>query len=199
MRILDWLKNILSKSKNNYMLNEQNSENKAVQNKREFVTKVDVNNVEHKKTREDILRDLREDMIVENFSEEYNYERFSSENIRKQYDMDSILSDEDMMALECLHGAIKEGNESYITNPEIENGELRTRDNKINDFLSKSSDNIIVLINLMKKSAENLYENLDNKTKKTTTVQGLIPGSYSDVSQLIEDYEKESEIEMSID
>lgn len=194
MKILDWFKKILSKSKKDYMLNEGNSENEVVQGKKEFVQKVEVNNTEHKKSREDIIRSLRDDMIVEDLSEEYNYTKFSPENIREKYDMDSILSDEDMTALSCLYGAIKDGN-MWHTTSEMVNGELKMQGNQINDFLKKSPDNIIVLINLMQKDARNSYESLGDKKLDSTTVQGLIPGSYGDISQLIENYIKESEIE----
>lgn len=194
MKILDWFKKILSKSKKDYMLNEGNIENEVAQGKKEFVQKVEVNNTEHKKSREDIIRSLRDDMIVEDLSEEYNYTKFSPENIREKYDMDSILSDEDMTALSCLYGAIKDGNMWHATS-EIVNGELKMKGNQINDFLKKSPDNIIVLINLMQKDARNSYESLGDKKLDSTIVQGLIPGSYGDISQLIEDYIKESEIE----
>lgn len=194
MKILDWFKKILSKSKKDYMLNEGNSENEVVQGKKEFVQKVELNNTEHKKSREDIIRSLRNDMIVEDLSEAYNYTKFSPENIREKYDMDAILSDEDMTALSCLYGAIKDGN-MWHTTSEMVNGELKMQGNQINDFLKKSTDNIIVLINLMQKDARNLYESLGDKKLDSTTVQGLIPGSYGDISKLIEDYMKESEIE----
>ena len=194
MKILDWFKKILSKSKKDYMLNEGNSEYEVVQGKKEFVQKVELNNTEHKKSREDIIRSLRNDMIVEDLSEAYNYTKFSPENIREKYDMDAILSDEDMTALSCLYGAIKDGN-MWHTTSEMVNGELKMQGNQINDFLKKSTDNIIVLINLMQKDARNLYESLDDKKLDSTTVQGLIPGSYGDISKLIEDYMKESEIE----
>lgn len=194
MKILDWFKKMLSRAKKDYMLNEGNSINEVAQDKKEFVPKVDVNNTEHKKSREDIIRSLRDDMIVEDLSEEYNYTKFSPENIREKYDMDCILSDEDMTALSCLYGAIKDGN-MWHTTSEMVNGELKMQGNQINDFLKKSSDNIIVLINLMQKDARNSYESLGDKKLDSTTVQGLIPGSYGDISQLIEDYIKASEIE----
>ena len=194
MKILDWFKKILSKSNKDYMLNEGNSKNELVQGKKEFVQKVEVNNTEHKKSREDIIRSLRDDMIVEDLSEEYNYTKFSPENIREKYDIESILSDEDMTALSCLYGAIKDGN-MWHTTSEMVNGELKMQGNQINDFLKKSPDNIIVLINLMQKDAKNVYESLGDKKLDSATVQGLIPGSYGDISQLIEDYIKESEIE----
>lgn len=194
MKILDWFKKILSKSKKDYMLNEGHSENEVAQGKKEFVPKVEVNNTEHKKSREDIIRSLRDDIIIEDLSEQYNYTKFSPENIREKYDMDSILSDEDMTALSCLYGAIKDGN-MWHTTSELVNGELKMQGNKINDFLKKSPDNIIVLINLMQKHTRNSYESLGDKKLNSTTVQGLIPGSYDDISQLIEEYIKESEIE----
>ena len=194
MKILDWFKKILSKSKKDYMLNEGDSENEVVQDKKEFVPKVKVNNTEHKKSREDIIRSLRDDMIVEDLSEQYNYTKFSPEDIREKYDMDHILSDEDMTALSCLDEAIKDGNMWY-TKSEWVNGELKLQGNQINDFLKKSPDNIIVLINLMHKYARNFYESLGDEKWDFTTVQGLIPSSYDEISQLIEEHIKECEIE----
>ena len=194
MKILDWFKKILSKSKKDYMLNEGDSENEVVQDKKEFVPKVKVNNTEHKKSREDIIRSLRDDMIVEDLSEQYNYTKFSPEDIREKYDMDHILYDEDMTALSCLDEAIKDGNMWY-TKSEWVNGELKLQGNQINDFLKKSPDNIIVLINLMHKYARNFYESLGDEKWDFTTVQGLIPSSYDVISQLIEEHIKECEIE----
>lgn len=176
------------------MLKEGNVAGNVQQEKKEFIPKIDVNNTEHKKTREDIIRSLRNDMIIEDLSEEYNYTKFSSENIQENYDAESMLSDEDMTALSCLFGAIKEGN-MWHSKSEIVNNELRMTDNKINDFLKKSPENIVILINLMEKSAKNSYEDLGDKKLASTTVQGLIPGSYGDISQLIEEYIKETEIE----
>lgn len=175
------------------MLDDGNSVNEVVQAKKEFVPKVEVNNTELKKSREDIIRSLRDDMIVEDLSEEYNYTKFSPENIRGKYDLDSILSDEDMTAISCLYGAIKDGNMRYSTS-EIVNGELKMRGNKINDFLKKSPDNIIVLINLMLEDAKNMYEGLDSEMASRTSKQGLIVGSYTDVTEIIKNYDKENDL-----
>lgn len=194
MKIVDWFKSLFSKTKRDYMLNEGNVARNVQQEKKEFIPKIDVNNTEHKKTREDIIRSLRNDMIIEDLSEEYNYTKFSPENIQENYDVESVLSDEDMTALSCLFGAIKDGN-MWHSKSEIMKDELRLTNNKINDFLKKSPDNIVILINLMEKSARNLYESLGDKKLVSTTVQGLIPGSYGDISQLIEEYTRESEIE----
>lgn len=194
MKVVDWFKSLFSKAKRDYMLKEGNVAGNVQQEKKEFIPKIDVNNTEHKKTREDIIRSLRNDMIIEDLSEEYNYTKFSPENIQENYDAESMLSDEDMTALSCLFGAIKEGN-MWHSKSEIVNNELRMTDNKINDFLKKSPENIVILINLMEKSAKNSYEDLGDKKLASTTVQGLIPGSYGDISQLIEEYIKETEIE----
>lgn len=81
MKIIDWFKNLLSKTKKDYMLKEGNTAENVQQEKKEFIPKVDVNNTVHKKTREDIIRSLRNDIIIEDSSEEYNYTKFSPENI----------------------------------------------------------------------------------------------------------------------
>lgn len=194
MKIVEWFKNLLSRTrKKDYMLDDGNSVNEVVQAKKEFVPKVEVNNTELKKSREDIIRSLRDDMIVEDLSEEYNYTKFSPENIRGKYDIDSILSDEDITAISCLYGAIKEGNMRHSTS-EIVNGELKMRGNEINDFLKKSPDNIIVLINLMLEDAKNMYEGLDSEMASRTSKQGLIVGSYTDVTEIIKNYDKENDL-----
>lgn len=195
MKIVDWFKSLFSKAKRDYMLNEGNVAGNVQQEKKEFIPKIDVNNTEHKRTREDIIKSLRNDMIIEDLSEEYNYAKFSPENIQENYDVESVLSDEDMTALSCLFGAINDGN-MWHSKSEIVNNELSLTNNKINDFLKKSPNNIVILINLMEKSARNLYESLGDKKLASTTVQGLIPGSYSDISQLIEEYTKERESEI---
>lgn len=185
MRIVDWFKNLLSKMrKKDYMLNETNIDTYEQKGKADFVPKVDVNATEIKKSREDILRDLQEDIIVEDLSEEYNYGKFSNQNIRTNYDRDFILSEEDMTALSCLYGAIKDGNKS----------ELNLSDNKINTFLKENPNNIVVLVNLMIRDAKSMYEGLDIEVASTTSIQGLIPGSYTDISEIIENYNKENDL-----
>lgn len=183
MKIVDWFKSLLSKSgKNKYMLNEKNMEVHIKQEKDDFIPRVDVDSIEHqKKSREDILRSLKDGIIVEDLSEQYNYTKFNNENIRKEYDRDSILSDEDLTALSCLYGAINEGNMQ----------EDKTTNNKINIFLKKSSNNVVNLVNLMIGNAKSMYEGLDSEISQKTSIQGLIPGSYSDISEIIEEYNKE--------
>ena len=199
MKILDWFKKILSKSKKDYMLNEGNSENEVVQDKKEFVPKVKVNNTERKRSREDIIRSLRDDMIVEDLSEEYNYSKFSDEYIKDNYDSNSILSDEDKTALSCLYGAIKNGNsELFLHNGmKYDDNSKLLSENKINNFLKQNPNNIVVLINLMIQDAQNMYNSLtDDSLSSKTSVQGLISGSYTEISEIIERYNKEHEIEI---
>lgn len=183
MKIVDWFKNLLSKMRRkDYMLNESTTDIYERKGKTDFVPKVNVKATETKKSREDILREMQEDIIAEDLSEEYNYDKFCNENIRTNYDADSILSDEDMTALSCLYGAIKDGNKS----------ELNLTDNRINIFLKENPNNIVVLVNLMIRDAKSMYEGLDSEVANTTSVQGLIPGSYTDISEIIENYNKEN-------
>ena len=96
MKIIDWFKNLLKKtSRKDYMLSDVNSSVNNSKSNKDFVTKIDVNGIKTEKTREDILKSLREDIIVEDLSEEYNYSKFSDEYIKDNYDSNSILSDED--------------------------------------------------------------------------------------------------------
>lgn len=186
MKIIDWFKGMLSKiGKKKYMLNESNIQSKVKTSNTNFVPRVEVNNT---KSREDIIRSLRKDMIVKDLSEEYNYTKFSPENIREKYDMESILSAEDMTALSCLYGAIKDGNNSEFK------GFNEDINNNINKFLEENPNNIVTLINLMIKDAKKMYDSLGDDRLENTTVQGLIPGSYGDISQLIEEYNNEKEL-----
>ena len=103
-------------------------------------------------------------------------------------DIDSIphqkTREEILKAISCLYGAIKEGNME----------ERNFSDNIINKFLKENPDNIVVLVDLMIKDAKDLYESLGDDKFETTTIQGLIPGSYIDISAIIEEYIKENEI-----
>lgn len=186
MKIVDWFKNLLSRTrKKDYMLNGINTTSSEKKGKVDFVQKVDVNDVQHTASREDILKSLLDDIMVTDLSEEYNYGKFSNENIKTKYDKDSILSDEDMTALSCLYGAIKDGNKKEYISP------YEKINNKINAFLKENINNIVILINLMIKNAKELYDSLGDKRLESTTVQGLIPGSYGDISEIIEKYKKE--------
>jgi|GEM_PF-6615522 len=185
MKIVDWFKNLLSRAgKREYLLNEQNFSTYEPKEKTGFIPKVDSNNAGYRKSREDILRSLGKVIIVEDLSEEYNYTKFSSQNIRENYDENSILSDEDIIALSCLYGAIKDGNKT----------EEIASDNKINAFLKENSNNIITLINLMIRDAKSMYENLDSELVETISIQGLISGSYNDISGIIEKYDEDKEV-----
>ena len=123
-------------------------------------------------------------IMVEDLSEQYNYVKFSKDKIREKYDVQAKLTDEDLKAISCLYGAIKEGNME----------ERNFSDNIINKFLKENPDNIVVLVDLMIKDAKDLYESLGDDKFETTTIQGLIPGSYIDISAIIEEYIKENEI-----
>ena len=62
-------------------------------------------------------------------------------------------------------------------------------ENKINNFLKQNPNNIVVLINLMIQDAQNMYNSLtDDSLSSKTSVQGLISGSYTEISEIIERY-----------
>ncbi len=186
MKIVDWFKNLLTKiRKTDYMLDTGKEVNTEKQTKESFIPKVEISQLEHKPTREDILMSLKDDITVRDLSEEYDYTKFSVENTRKKYDTQNLLSTEDLQAVACLYGAIKDGNFS----------EMKFTDNKINNFLDEKPRNIITLIDLMIKDAKETSGNLEDKTD--TDVIGLIPGSYGDISEIIEAY-KERETEEQI-
>lgn len=186
MKVIDWLKNVLLRTrKKDYMLNEKNINMYKEENKTEFIPKVDVSKIKNKKSRENILISIREDIMEKDLSEYYNYQKFSYDNIRNKYDIDCILSDEDITALSCIHGAILNGNMN----------ELKFSDNKINIFLSENPNNIIVLVNLMIKDAKSIYEGLDHdELPIKTSIQGLIAGSYEEISDIIKKYKEEREV-----
>ena len=93
MKIIDRIKNLINKiNKKDYMLEEGKREtviaSKASTTDKDWISRVDVSELKLKKTREDIIRELRDDIIVEDLSEEYNYDKFSEENIKAKYDTD---------------------------------------------------------------------------------------------------------------
>lgn len=190
MQIIDLFKNLLKKvNHKNYMLSDSNlSANNSKSNK-DFVQKIDVNDIKTKKSREDILKSLRDDIIIEDLSEEYNYSKFSNKSIKSNYDSDSILSDEDITALSCLYGAIKDCNKNL----------LYISENKINNFLKQNPNNIVVLVNLMIKKAQDMCKHVeDDSLPIKPSVQGLISGSYTEISEMIENYNKDYENEKGI-
>ena len=181
MKIVDWFKKLLSKMrKTDYMLDTGKEVNTRKQEKESFIPKVDISQLEHKKTREDVLMSLKDDITVRDLSEEYNYTKFSIENTRKKYDTENILSDEDLQAVACLYGAIKSGNVK----------EIKPTDNKINNFLDQKPKNIVTLINLMINDAQEMQENFGDENTTSTNIIGLIPGSYEDISGIIEKYQE---------
>ena len=191
MKIADWFKKLINKiSKKDYMLEEESkeqvAESKTSEQNADWIPKVDVSNLKPQKTREDVIRGLRDDIIVEDLSEEYNYGKFSKEKIEAQYDTDNLLSEDDKTAIECLYGAIKEGNKEVY--PKFD-------ENKINMFLKEKPNNIITTINLMIQNAKKEYQKVDKEMIESygITVNGLIPGSYIDISNIIENYREQEQ------
>ena len=179
MKIIDWFKSLLSiMKKKEYMLNEKNTEDEIQDRETVFIPKVDIDNLEHQKKREDILMNLRNDIIVENYSEYYNYSKFNFQNIKEKYDNEDVLSDNDITVLECLYKAIKDGN---LEEDKIE-------DNKINIFLKQKPNNIVKLVDILIKKAEDIHEKLDEDTFRRVSVRGLISDSYRDISEFIKEY-----------
>lgn len=191
MKIADWFKKLINKiSKKDYMLEEgskeQVAESKTSEQNTDWIPKVDVSNLKPQKTREDVIRGLRDDIIIEDLSEEYNYGKFSEENIKAKYDTDNLLSENDLTAIECLYGAIKDGNKEVY--PKFD-------ENKINMFLKEKPNNIVTTINLMIQNAKKEYQKVDKEMIESygITVNGLIPGSYTDVSNIIENYREQEQ------
>ena len=191
MKIADWFKKLINKiSKKDYMLEEgskeQVAEPKTSEQNTDWIPKVDVSNLKPQKTREDVIRELRDDIIIEDLSEEYNYGKFSEENIKAKYDTDNLLSENDLTAIECLYGAIKEGNKEVYP---------RFDENKINIFLKEKPNNIVTTIDLMIQNAKKEYQKVDKEMSESygITVNGLIQGSYTDISNIIENYREQEQ------
>ena len=189
MKIAEWFKKLINKiSKKDYMLEEgskeQVAEPKTSEQNTDWIPKVDVSNLKPQKTREDVIRGLRDDIIVEDLSEEYNYGKFSKEKIEANYDTDNLLSEDDKTAIQCLYGAIKEGNKEVYP---------RVDENKINMFLKEKPNNIVTTVNLMIQDAKKEYQRVDKEMieRYGITVNGLIPGSYTDISNIIENYREQ--------
>ena len=189
MKIIDWFKNLINKiTKKDYLLEEGNKEqvtkSKKKKKNKDWIQRIDLTRQRPKKTREDIIRGLRDDIIVEDLSEELNYDKFCEKKIRTKYDPENLLSENDLTAIECLYGAIKYGNKEVY--PHFDR-------NIINKFLKENPNNIVTTVNLIIKDAENLYKSLDEKTAETITVNGLISGSYAEISELIESYKEQEQ------
>ena len=191
MKIVDWFKNLINKiSKKDYMLEEGSKEqvtaSKTNGQNTDWIQKVDVSNLKPQKTRDDVIKGLRDDIIVENLSEEYNYGKFSREKIEAQYDKDNLLTEEDKTAIQCLYGAIKD--ENHNTYPKCD-------ENKIIKFLKENPNNIVTTVNLMIQNAKKEYQRADKEMieRYGITVNGLIPGSYTDISNLIENYREQEQ------
>lgn len=189
MKIIDWFKNLINKiTKKDYLLEEGNKEqvtkSKINTKNKDWIQRIDLTRQKQKRTREDIIRGLRDDIIVEDLSEELNYDKFSEEKIRSKYDPENLLSENDLTAIECLYGAIEYGNKEVY--PHFDR-------NKINLFLKENPNNIVTVVNLVIKDAENLYKSLDKKTADTVTVNGLITGSYDEIVELIECYKEQEQ------
>ena len=193
MKIAEWFKKLINKiSKKDYMLEEgskeQVAEPKTSEQNTDWIPKVDVSNLKPQKTREDVIRRLRDDIIVEDLSEEYNYGKFSKEKIEANYDTDNLLSEDDKTAIQCLYGAIKEGNKEVYP---------RVDENKINMFLKEKPNNIVTTVNLMIQDAKKEYQRVDKEMieRYGITVNGLIPGSYTDISNIIENYREQEQVQ----
>ena len=193
MKIADWFKKLINKiSKKDYMLEEgskeQVAESKTSEQNTDWIPKVDVSNLKPQKTREDVIRGLRDDIIVEDLSEEYNYGKFSKEKIEANYDTDNLLSEDDKTAIQCLYGAIKEGNKEVYP---------RVDENKINMFLKEKPNNIVTTVNLMIQDAKKEFQRADKEMieRYGITVNGLIPGSYTDISNIIENYREQEQVQ----
>ena len=146
MKILDWFKNLINKiTKKDYMLEEGKRGLTVKNTKKDWIQKIDITNDKPKKTREDIIRGLRDDIIVEDLSEEFNYDKFCEKKIRTKYDPENLLSENDLTAIECLYGAIKYGNKEVY--PHFDR-------NKINIFLKENPNNISELIESYKEQEQ---------------------------------------------
>ncbi len=140
--------------------------------------------------RETILRDLATAIIVNEefppYNLDYDHEEFKKTITEK--DEKSILTDEERRILFFIKNAICEGNDLLQAPRELVNritGCLNSDKNVINEFLKESHNNILILINLIKQNANTLLED---------DYFGSRSSSYTDVTNLIEEYYRNKEM-----
>ena len=66
---------------------------------------------------------------------------------------------------------------------------------KNNLFLKEKTNNIVTTIDLMIQNAKKEYQKVDKEMIESygITVNGLIPGSYTDISNIIENYREQEQ------
>lgn len=182
MKIIEWFKKIFSKKETKKIAENCEVTKKIEKDPTEFIPKVGEEQlIKQPKTREEIIKSMNEKMITEENIVDIEYNEFTAERIRENYDKEGILSEEDTTSLYLLYEAVKDGN---IEEPET---------NKINEFLKKSEDNLIVLVNLMEKDAKEAHTSLDSEVATKTPVKNLLRGSYKSIVEDIEKYNSEQE------
>ena len=183
MKIVEWLKNLINRiTKKENLLSETNETNKNDEKNR-FVQKVVVKQ-KYEKTREDILRDVKREIILKALANPENYTSFK-EDIKSEYDKEDILSKEDMEALECIYRAIREGNVEVCSSFE----------NRISMFLKQESTNIVILVNRMIEDAKNMYKKVQLHDGDSKDLENLIADSYNELVEIIEQIEEKQKEE----
>lgn len=64
-------------------------------------------------------------------------------------------------------------------------------------FLKEKPNNIVTTVNLMIQDAKKEYQRVDKEMieRYGITVNGLIPGSYTDISNIIENYREQEQVQ----
>ena len=173
MKILENIKSKFSKTEK-----KQNIENSKKNQKENIIEKVTVN-YSQKKTRKDILMEVKEEIILKALDDAESSSTLKSD-IKKVYDKENVLTSIDIIALECLYKAIRDGN--MQVNMSIEN--------KITIFLKKRPNNIVTLIDEMIKDARKIYGNVKVHHEGLDDVESLIANSYYEIMEIIEEIEE---------
>lgn len=187
-KVVIWFKNLFNRNQGKKLLNEENPTNKSTKRNTNFVPKAKVNEQEAQNTRENIIMSMQKDILPEGLNETYEYSKFGEDYIINNYDQSNVLSKNDMQAISCLYGAIKEGNEEEFPH---------FSDNKIRKFIEEKQGNLVKLVDLMVEDGEKELENLPEDLIEifgTKEAWQLIPGSYADVCKVIEEY-REKEVQ----
>lgn len=187
MGLREWVQKIKNRIKKQDTLPEPAKRQETTYPNREFVPRVE----DFKLSREDILRKISADIQAKDLTEIYQYDKFSEEEIRKKYDSKTILSAEDITAIGCLRGAILQGNEEEFPNFEH---------NRINSFLQRDPNNIITLVDLMIQDGKREFKQIEENDPEaikilSITPRGLIPGTYTEISTIIDYYEQQKVVE----
>ncbi len=197
MNFVEWF-NTMMKRRNQKLLSdnnrkETNQNNSLGEQRKSFFNRLHKpvsNDASKNIERETILRDLATAVIVKEEFPPYNLD-YDHEEFRKiitAKDKKFILTNEERNILFFIKNAICDGNDLLQAPRELVNritGCLNSDKNVINEFLKESHNNLLVLIDLIKQNAKTLLED---------DYFGSRPSNYTDIANLIEEYNRNKEM-----